>query len=120
MQALKNGLISKTLTMILLLVSNGICDYKELLFNGNCVTCHRLDTNNLSAPTIQEVKDRYLQAFPNKEDFVDYMSNWVIKPDANSSLMMDKIEKYKLMPELGFDKTTLEEISEFIYENDFK
>jgi hypothetical protein len=34
--------------------------------------------------------------------------------------MMDAIEKYELMPELAFDKTTLEEISEFIYENDFK
>ncbi len=110
----------KYFLIISLILTSGFCNYKELLFNGNCVTCHRVDNLNKSAPTIQEIKQRYIQAFPQKKDFIDYMSNWVLKPDANTSLMMDAIEKYELMPELAFDKTTLEEISEFIYENDFK
>jgi hypothetical protein len=106
--------------IISLIFTSSFCNYKELLFNGNCVTCHRVDNLNKSAPTIQEIRQRYIEAFPIKKDFVEYMSNWVLKPDANTSLMMDAIEKYELMPELAFDKRTLEEISEFIYENDFK
>lgn len=110
----------KYLFIVAFIFTSSFCNYKELLFNGNCVTCHGLNNLNKSAPTIQEIKQRYISAFPEKKDFVEYMSTWVYKPDANTSLMMDAIEKYELMPELAFDKTTLEEIAEYIYESEFK
>lgn len=110
----------KNFIFLAFILTSAFCNYKQLLFNGNCITCHKVDNLNKSAPTIQELKQRYISAFPKKEDFVEYMSTWVVKPDENTSLMLDAIEKYKLMPELAFDKATLEEIAEFIYENDFK
>jgi hypothetical protein len=33
--------------------------------------------------------------------------------------MSDMIEKYELMPQLGYDKDTLEKIAEYIYETEF-
>ncbi len=38
----------------------------ETLFNGNCVTCHKIDTPN-SAPTIGEIQTRNKRVLPSKE-----------------------------------------------------
>ncbi len=87
----------------------------SLLFNGNCATCHHIKRAS-SAPTINEIRSRYLQAFPQKKEFINYLSEWVLKPSKERSLMHDQIEKYGLMPELAFEKSTLEKIAEYIYE----
>ena len=93
-------------------------DIRSLLFHGNCATCH-FKTRSHSAPSVMELRQRYLDAFSNKEDFINYMATWVHKPKAETSLMHDAIDKYELMPELGFDLPTLREISAYIYEVDF-
>jgi hypothetical protein len=41
------------------------------------------------------------------------MVNYCLKETA---LMYDSIKKYKLMPMLGYDKETLEEISAYLYD----
>jgi len=86
-----------------------------LLFNGNCATCHHIDKAS-SAPTIHEIRTRYKQAFPDKKDFVNYMSKWVVNPQEETSLMHDKIAKYGLMPQLAFEKESVEKIAEYIYD----
>ena len=91
----------------------------SLLFNGNCLACHH-ETKTVSAPSMVELKSRYLSAFSKKEDFVNYMSVWVEHPNAKTSIMQDAIKKHGLMPDLGFDKETLRDISAYIYETDFK
>ena len=57
----------KTLLLITLITSHIYANYQELLFNGNCVTCHRTDNLNKSAPTIMEIQKRYKDAFPKKK-----------------------------------------------------
>lgn len=91
--------------------------YGALLLEGNCVTCHNY-SENISAPSLQLIKQRYLNAFPNKEDFITNMSNWVLSPNKETSLMHDMIDKYELMPELGYEIDTLQKISQYIYENE--
>ena len=66
-----------------------------------------------------QVRAIYKSAFPKKEDFVEYMSKWVKVPKAETSLMDGAIKKYKLMPLLGYDLSTLKDITEYIYETDF-
>lgn len=107
------------LLLTIIFYSNTDASYKALLFNGNCITCHKTDNLNKSAPTIQEIQSNYKNAFPNKKDFVDYMSVWVVNPNAKTSLMNSAINKYGLMPELGYDKVTIEEIAEYIYDTEF-
>jgi hypothetical protein len=101
-----------------LLISNLEANYKALLFNGNCTTCH-FKNKTVSAPSVAKFKEVYIVAFPKKEDFVDYISKWVKKPNAKTSLMDDAIKKHGLMPELAFDLSTLKEITEYIYDTDF-
>ena len=43
------------------------------------------------------------------------MVEWVSSPNIKGSLMHDMIEKHELMPELGYDKDTLEKIAIYIY-----
>ena len=86
-----------------------------LLFNGNCATCHHIEKAR-SAPTILEVRKRYLNAFKDKKSFVDYMTKWVLQPKRETSLMIDKIVQYGLMPHLAYEKETVKEIAEYIYE----
>ena len=93
-------------------------DFKRLYLDGNCITCHH-ETKAISAPSLKQIKKRYIMAFPEKEDFVNYMTTWVLNPQEETSIMLDMIEKYELMPQLGYSKETLEEISTYIYENNF-
>lgn len=104
--------------MFLLMANLFAGKYSSLLFHGNCITCH-FETKTVSAPSVIEFKKNYLRAFPKKEDFVKYMSAWVIKPNEETSIMLDAIKKHGLMPELGYDMDTLKEIAEYIYETDF-
>ena len=90
----------------------------SLLFHGNCVTCH-YELQEKSAPAMIEVRKRYLQAFPKKEDFVKYLSEWVHKPSEEHSIMQDAIEKHGVMPQLAYEKDVLKEIAAYIYETDF-
>ena len=89
-------------------------DDGALLFNGNCATCHHLKKPS-SAPTIYEIRKRYIQAFPRKHDFIHYMSAFVLNPSNEKSLMQDQIKKYGLMPQLAFEKGSVEEIASYIY-----
>jgi hypothetical protein len=93
-------------------------NYGRLLLYGNCTTCH-FETKSVSAPSLQIIKKRYIEAFPNKKDFVEYMSNWVLKPNKKTSLMDDMILKYELMPELAYDLETLKVITGYIYDTEF-
>jgi len=93
-------------------------DIRSLLFHGNCVTCHN-EHKSISAPSIDLVKENYLRALPRREDCITYMAKWVVKPNKKGSIMLDAIDKYELMPELGYDESTLREIASYIYDTDF-
>lgn len=106
---------------IIFIISLNICSfasYPELLFNGNCITCHNID-KSISAPSIKMVQDNYKRAFPKRDDFVKYMSLWVENPNSKTSIMQESIKKYKLMPELAYDLESLEIISAYIYHTNF-
>ena len=104
--------------VVFAIVNSYASKYSELFFSGNCSSCHFKNTA-VSAPSILEIKQRYITAFPKQEDFVNHMSTWVKKPNFKTSLMNDAIKKYEIMPELGFDLDTIKIISLYIYKNNF-
>ena len=110
----------KFIILFLILISTAYSSNNigELLFNGNCVTCH-FRTENISAPSMKEVKENYIRAFPNKIDFIKYMSKWVSEPNKEGSLMSSAINKYEIMPTLGFEEDYLKDIASYIYDTDF-
>lgn len=106
------------LLFIILIYTLNASDSGKLFFSGNCATCHS-KIKSISAPSINEIRNNYLNAFPNEENFVEYMTTWVLNPDSKTSIMQSSIKKYELMPELGYEKYTLEEIAKYIYRTDF-
>ena len=94
-------------------------DMRALIFNGNCTTCHFIDETK-SAPSMRDVKRSYLNAFPMKNDFINYMSDFIKNPSINKSIMLDAIKKHKLMPHIAFDDETIKDITSYIYDTDFK
>lgn len=93
-------------------------EYGELLFQGNCITCHNINERK-SAPSISEIRENYIRAFPKEEDFINYLATWVLKPNKKMSIMQHSIDEFELMPELGYDEYTLKEIAKYIYKTDF-
>ena len=91
----------------------------SLLFHGNCITCHS-ETKSISAPSILKIKEHYFKAFSDRDMFIEYMSQWVLLPKKESSIMLHAVDKYSLMPELAFDIETLKSIAAYIYDTDFK
>ena len=94
-------------------------NYGSLLLEGNCITCHDR-TKAISAPSLQSIKEHYLNVYTKKSDFVSAMSHWVSQPNAQTSIMSRAVKKYKLMPQLNFQKDVLEDISIYIFETDFQ
>jgi len=94
-------------------------NYQALLLSGNCLTCHH-HYSSISAPSLKKIQQTYKNAFPIKKDFVEYMSTWAEHPNKDTSLMQLDIQKYEIMPELGFDKVFVKEIADYIYELEFK
>ncbi len=107
------------ISILFLFTSLSADNMSSLLFNGNCITCHK-ELKTESAPSVVDFKKAYKNAFSKKEDFVEYMSRWVENPNAKTSLMQGAIKKHGLMPHLGFDKDMLEDISSYIYDTDFQ
>lgn len=108
----------KFLITIVFFTSFCFASYSQLLFNGNCITCHKM-SKNTSAPSIKEIVKNYKNAYPIKKDFVKAMSLWVLLPKQETSIMQDAIKKYKLMPELAYRIDVLQEIAVYLYELDF-
>ena len=101
-----------------IVASLNAADMRSLLFHGNCITCH-FEHKSVSAPSIDKIKENYMRAFPSREDFISYMANWIVKPSKDTSIMLDAIKKYELMPELGFEESTTREIASYIYDTNF-
>jgi len=91
----------------------------SLMFHANCSTCHH-ETRDISAPSMMDVRKHYRAAFTKKKDFTKHMSKWVSNPDIKASIMPDSIKRYGIMPHLGFEEDSLQEIVEYIYDTDFK
>ena len=109
----------KKLLIFLFFTQLSFASYSALLFNGNCVTCHKIN-QSVAAPSILEIQENYKRAYPKKKEFIKSMSQWVLKPKKQTSIMQESINKYELMPELGYQKDVLEIIASYLYDTDFK
>jgi len=87
-----------------------------LLLEGNCITCHHY-TKDISAPSLTRVTQHYKEVYSSKKLFVDALSDFVKKPQEQHSIMLNDVKTYSLMPELAFERSTLQLIAEYLYDN---
>jgi len=107
--------MKKILLLLTIIILNA--NENRTLFFGNCIACHG-DFGKRVAPHLSEVKGYYIMKYPKKEDFIKYISLWLLNPNKRNSLLPNAIKEYKLMPYLALDLDTLQKIVTYIYEND--
>lgn len=91
------------------------------LMKNNCYVCHSPNAtshDSIIAPLFAAVKRRYSMQYGNKEDFVNAVVDWAASPHKEKALMYGAITKFKIMPKLFLEKSELEKIAIYIYEND--
>ncbi len=93
------------------------------LFNQKCMICHnhvgKVDSTMLAPPFFQ-VKDRYLRASMDKEDFIETMTNWVKNPSEDNLLMRGTLDHFEVMPYLAYSDEDIAKIVNYVYNNDME
>jgi hypothetical protein len=89
----------------------------QTLFEQKCQVCHNLGTTEaeIIAPPFFAVRKQYLQFSMDKNDFIETMTDFVKKPDAEKSLMKPAVEQFKVMPYQPFKEEEIALIVEYIY-----
>ena len=92
-------------------------------FQSLCLSCHNAaEDHSLQekgfAPPMWGVRDHYLDHYPEKQDFIDAMVQWVRNPNPQVSHMKGAIKRFGLMAPLALPEDQLEAIAGLIYDGD--
>ena len=96
-------------------------DEAYILMKDNCYVCHNPNAKShdeIIAPPFKGVKMRYSKEYENKEDFVNAIVEWVQNPIEDNALMYGAVMQFRVMPKLEIEKKDLEQIANYIYDND--
>lgn len=87
--------------------------------SSNCGTCHGIGaTEQASAPNLSTVRKKWKQAYPDKLDFIEQMVSFLLKPEAQKSIIPGALETYGLMPKMGYSPTQAKEIADWLFEHE--
>jgi hypothetical protein len=86
------------------------------LFQSLCTGCHSLSGPPTVAPPAFAMVNHVRSAYPEREDFIQRIVQWVEKPDVKHALMPGAVRRFGLMPAIpGIqDQTAL--IAGFLYD----
>ncbi len=94
------------------------------IFDAKCVMCHIkvMPTNraNMVAPAIMGVMRHIKMAYPNKEDAINFMVDYVQNPKKEKAICMpQKIARFGLMPSQKGNITLeeLKKVSAWLFDN---
>lgn len=89
----------------------------------NCYVCHNPNAeshDNMLAPPLAAVKFKYSELYPEKELFVDKMSEFVDNPTVEHAVMKGPVKRFGLMPKTALAKTEVEELILYIFNNELE
>lgn len=86
----------------------------------NCISCHSVEpgVTSVVAPSMNEIRNSYLQKYPVRREFVDAFTAFVLNPSMDNALMKEAIQKSGLMPKMGYDPEKVELLAEFLFTAD--
>lgn len=91
------------------------------LMQQNCYACHSVVSKShdeIIAPPMAAVKRRYTMSYPNKKEFVEAFTNWVLDPIEENALMRGAVSNFKVMPKQPFNKADIKKIAAYIFDNE--
>ncbi len=96
----------------------------EGLFDAKCAMCHTktrpTDMSKVLAPALMGVMRHIKMAYPNKDEAVKFMVDYVLDPQKEKAVCMpQKIERFGLMPSQKGNVTEAElrEITDWMFDN---
>ena len=119
----------KTLTLSTLLIAGmmniaNASEGAEKIFDNKCAACHSKtmpkDRSTVIAPALFGVMRHIKMAYPQKEEAVKFMVDYVLEPTKEKAICMpQKIQRFGLMPSQkgNITEEELKEVSEWMFEN---
>jgi len=99
-------------------------DSAEVLFDAKCAMCHSktrpADMSVVVAPALMGVMRHIKMTYPNKEDAVKFMVDYILEPSKEKAVCMpQKLERFGLMPSQkgNVTQTELEKITSWMFDN---
>lgn len=97
-------------------------DDMRILMN-TCYVCHNprvKSHDDIISPPLAAVKYIYKFKYPEKEEFVERMTDFVLNPDNRKAIMQGPVMRFGVMPEMPLDSIEVRLISEFIFDNEIE
>ena len=96
----------------------------EVIFDDKCVVCHiktvPTDRANMVAPPLMGVMKHVKMVYPNKQEAVEFMVDYVQNPSKKKAVCMSqKIDRFGLMPSQkeNISLNDLRVVSEWMFDN---
>lgn len=89
----------------------------------NCYTCHNPNTEShdqMLAPPLAGIKYKYMSLYPEEEEFINKMSEFVVLPTKEKALMKGPVKRFGLMPKPALQEEEIRELVKYIYNNDLE
>ena len=99
------------------LIENGTA---AQLIKNNCFTCHNpgaTSHDDMLAPPLVGMKYKYQQAFPQKEQFIYNMTNFIANPIKENAIMSGPIRRFGIMPKSVLKPTEIQAVVTYLYDN---
>lgn len=99
------------------LIENGMA---AQLIKNNCFTCHNpaaTSHDDMLAPPLVGMKYKYQQAFPNKEQFIYNMTNFIATPSKENAIMRGPVRRFGVMPKSVLKAEEIQAVVQFLYDN---
>ncbi|MCH8546410.1 MAG: DUF3365 domain-containing protein [Cryomorphaceae bacterium] len=94
-------------------------DEGKALASKYCEACHAKGSGRMRvAPSLNAVRTHYLDAFPEEEDFIYAIVDFVRHPSREKSVMPGAVEKFGLMSALSYSEDKIESIARYLYHVD--
>lgn len=91
------------------------------LLEKNCYACHNPNTKShdeILAPPLAGIKQRYLNASSDREEFINKMSAFVQQPSDSIALMKWPVKRFGVMPKPVVSPEEINAIVQYIHDNE--
>ncbi len=89
----------------------------KALFEKLCASCHASEGMPTNAPPMFAVINHVKGTYPDREEFIERIVDWVWEPDASQTLMPGAVRRFGVMPKLGYDSEQVRMIAEYLYDD---
>jgi len=97
--------------------TNALITRGHALVSSQCVSCHspRGNHENRVAPPFFAIKKHYMDSETSLQDFKHSIVAFVSSPSTERSKMPGAVERFGLMPNMGYSREDLESIAAYLY-----